>query len=124
LASRAALTAINIVEEENLADNAARQGNTMMAELERMKEKHAGLGDVRGMGLAIGLEMVEDKKTKEPSPRLAKAVVQEAWKSGLAMIAPIGFYGNVIRIAPPLIINDDQVEEGLGILEEALAACH
>jgi len=124
LASRAALTAISIVEEEKLADNAARQGNTMMAELERMKEKHAGLGDVRGMGLAIGLEMVEDKKTKEPSPRLAKAVVQEAWKRGLAMIAPIGFYGNVIRIAPPLIINDDEVEEGLGILEEALAACH
>jgi len=123
LSCRAAVTAIKIVEEEKLAANAARQGKRMMAALNGMKGKFRGLGDIRGMGLAIGLEMVEDKKSKEPSARLAKAVIQEAWKRGLAMIAPIGFYGNVIRIAPPLVINDGEVDEGLGIVEEALKAC-
>ncbi len=124
LSTRAALAAIEIIEREGLVENAARMGELFGQRFEEMKKQVEQLGDVRGMGLVWGLEIVEDKKSKEPAPELAKAIVHEAFKRGLVMIAPIGMFGNVLRVAPPLVINEQQAQESLDIFEAALkAAC-
>jgi len=120
LSCRAALASIRIIEQERLAENAARVGESMMQRCKRMQERSPILGDVRGMGLALGLEFVKDKKTKEPAPDLTKRVVDACYRKGLLLIAPIGFYGNVIRIAPPLMISEALAQIGLDILEEVL----
>jgi 4-aminobutyrate aminotransferase-like enzyme len=122
VSSRAALAAIDIIEREGLVQNAAGLGRLMMDELEGMKREFEPIGDIRGMGLAIGVEVVTDRASKTPAPDLTRRIVQEAFQRGLCMIAPIGMHGNVIRIAPPLVITEDQVRMGLGILNAALRA--
>jgi 4-aminobutyrate aminotransferase-like enzyme len=122
VSARAGLAAIEIIEREGLVDNAARLGEMMMAEFRRMATQIEPLGDVRGMGLAIGLELVADKASKKPAPELTKRIVQEAYRRGLCLIAPIGMYGNVIRVAPPLVITEDQARLGLQLLAEAVRA--
>jgi len=122
LCCAAALASIEIIEREKLAERAARLGEMMMARFEAMKECFEPLGDVRGMGLAIGLEMVTDKHTRTPDPGATKRLVKECWQRGLLLIAPIGFYGNVIRIAPPLTIEEELLWKGVDIIEDALSA--
>lgn len=122
LSCRAALAAIKIVEDEDLPANSARVGGQMMERLIQMQADHECLGDVRGQGLVIGLEIVEDKESKTPAPELTKRIIHEAYLRGLAMIAPIGLHGNVIRIAPPLVITAEQAQAGLDILDQAFAA--
>ncbi len=92
----------------------------MLQAFNEMKDKVEQLGDVRGQGLVLGLEMVTDKKSKTPEPELARRVVYEAYQRGLTMIAPIGMFGNVIRVAPPLVITREEVEESLDIFEASL----
>lgn len=121
LCSRAALTSIDIIEEEKLSDRAASAGKMMLDRLNQMKAKYEIVGDVRGMGLAVGIEIVKDKASKTPDSAATRAITQEAFKKGLILIAPIGFYGNVIRIAPPLVISDELLNKGLNILEQAIA---
>ncbi len=120
LSCRAALAAIKIIEDEDLPGNSARVGAIMMDELSEMKERVEIVGDVRGMGLVIGIEIVEDKQSKTPAEQKTKDIVHESYKRGLAMIAPIGLEHNVIRIAPPLVITEAQARSGLGILREAI----
>ena len=120
LCSRAALTAIEIIEEERLADKADKLGKLMLDRLNEMKAKYEVVGDVRGMGLAVGIELVKDKKSKAPDAELTRRITQEAFKKGLILIAPIGFYGNVIRIAPPLVIPENLMMKGLDIVEEVI----
>ena len=122
LACRAACAAIEIIQEENLAANAAAIGAKMMAAFNEMAPKVENLGDVRGMGLAIGLEIVRDKKSKEPAPDLAKRLIHECYQRGLAMMAPIGLFGSVLRIAPPLVITEDEAMTGVSIIHDALKA--
>jgi len=122
LSCRAALAALRILETEGLVENSARQGAVLLRAFTAMLERHASLGDVRGQGLVLGLELVADKQSKTPAPELARRVVWEACRRGLVMIAPLGMYGNVLRVAPPLVITDEQVQESLGIFEEALQA--
>ncbi|MDH7482122.1 MAG: aspartate aminotransferase family protein [Armatimonadota bacterium] len=122
LCSRAALTAIQIIEEEGLAERAADLGQKMLNRLNEMKEKYEMVGDVRGMGLAVGVEVVKDKVSKAPDAEMTRRITQEAFKRGLILIAPIGFYGNVIRIAPPLVIPEDLMMKGLDILEAAISS--
>jgi len=121
LSAAAALASIDIIVLENLAENARKLGETMDAAFREMMDRAPKLGDVRGMGLAYALEMVDSRDTKAPSPAAAKRVVEESFRRGLALIAPIGFHGNVIRIAPPLSIGEDALKIGLGIIDEALA---
>jgi 4-aminobutyrate aminotransferase/(S)-3-amino-2-methylpropionate transaminase len=120
LSCRGALTAIEVLLKEDLPQRAMELGKRMEARLLEMATRSPYLGDVRGQGLVWGLELVRDKGTKEPAPELCKQVVEEACKRGLLMIAPIGFYGNVLRIAPPLVIEDDQLVAALSILEIVL----
>lgn len=122
LCSRAALTAIEIIEEEKLSERADRLGRLMLDRISAMASKYSIIGDVRGMGLAIGVEIVSNPKSKAPDGAKTRRITQEAFKRGLLLIAPIGFYSNVIRIAPPLVIPDELVSKGLDILDESIAS--
>ena len=120
LSCRAALAAIEIIEEEKLPERAARTSERMMSRFREMQAKYPIVGDARGMGLSIGIEIVKDPKTKEPAADLAKAIVDRAFRKGLIMIAPVGFHDNVIRIAPPLVIPDELSDRAVDIFEEAV----
>ena len=122
LSSRAALAAIDIIERERLPERAAALGERMAERFAKMQRKIKQIGDVRGQGLVFGIEMVSDRRTKEPAKALTKRIIYEAYLRGLCLIAPIGMYGNVIRIAPPLVITAEQMEEGMDILEAAMKA--
>lgn len=118
--SRIALKNIEIIQKENLVKNSRKVGKFMLERLKQMEEKYGVVGEVRGLGLAIGVEIVKDKKTKEPDAKLAKKIVKECYHKGLLMIAPIGLFGNVLRICPPLVITEREAREGLDILEEVI----
>lgn len=118
--SSAAVTAVlEIFETENLVENSAKMGEYMKAELKRIAQKCPYLGDVRGMGLVMGLEFVTDKQTKEPAPQLMKQIIDKCAAKGL-LVGLVGMYGNVLRVAPPLVITKDLADESLAIMEEVL----
>src|ERR1022692_494610 len=94
---------IDVIEEDDLRTNASEVGGHFRKKLEELQQKHPLIGDVRGMGLMQALELVEDRTTKQPSPAGTNAVMEEARKRGL-LIGKGGFYGNVIRMSPPLNI--------------------
>jgi len=121
LCARGALAAIEIIEEEKLVENSAKIGAMLMDAFNDMKRDYEIVGDVRGMGLAIGIEIVRDKAGKEPAPDLTKEIIMRAARRGLMLIAAIGFYGNVIRIAPPLMISEELAVRGAQILAESIA---
>ena len=95
-------------------------GNIMQERLTALQSRSGILGDVRGQGLVWGLELVKDKYAKDPAPALTKALIDTACRKGLVMIAPIGFHGNVVRIAPPLVIEEEMLIAALNILEQSL----
>jgi len=114
-ASAAALVTVQTILEENLVENSARVGALMLEKFLSFKEKYPFVGDVRGKGLLIGIELVKDKRTRE---RLDKAhtrmIFQECLKRGLLMMG----YNAEIRINPPLIIDEETAEEGIAIMDE------
>ena len=112
---------IDVIEEDDLRTNAAEVGGYFRKKLEELREKHALIGDVRGMGLMQALELVEDRTTKQPSPASTTALMEEARKRGL-LLGKGGFYGNVIRMSPPLNISKADVDEAVRILDESFAA--
>ncbi|MBZ5705827.1 MAG: aminotransferase class III-fold pyridoxal phosphate-dependent enzyme, partial [Acidobacteriia bacterium] len=112
---------IDVIEEDDLRTNAAVVGGYFRQKLEELQAKHPLIGDVRGMGLMQALELVEDRQTKQPSPKGTNAVMEEARKRGL-LIGKGGFYGNVIRMSPPLNISKADVDEAARILDDSFAA--
>ena len=122
LASRAALTAISIIEEEKLVDNSAKMGELFKARFEKIQAKHEQLGDIRGMGLVWGLELVADADSKKPDADLTRRTIDNCFQRGLCVIAPIGAYKSVIRVAPPLVISEAEANESLDIFEDAFEA--
>ena len=122
MSSRAARAAIEIIERERLHERAAALGKQMGDRFAQMMKRIKAIGDVRGQGLVYGIELVVDRKKKTPAKALTKRVILEAYQRGLCLIAPIGMFGNVIRIAPPLVITEAQMHEGLDILEAAMKA--
>jgi 4-aminobutyrate aminotransferase-like enzyme len=119
LASAAGLASLEIITRENLVENAERVGRPMLAKLEAMKEKHRIIGDVRGRGLLLGLDLVRDRRSKElVSKDFTKALFQECLRRGLVAMS----YTPVIRINPPLSIDEATALEGLEILDEAIGA--
>jgi 4-aminobutyrate aminotransferase/(S)-3-amino-2-methylpropionate transaminase len=121
VASAAVLAVIDIMEHENLVANALRIGRLMKSRLEEIQEKSKILGDVRGSGLVMGLELVRDKETKEPAPDLTKQVIHTCAESGL-LVGSVGIFGNVIRVAPPLVMNETEAAESLDIMEKVLTS--
>ena len=117
LAAAAGLATLDIILKENLVKNAERVGAVMLARLQTLKEKYRFIGDVRGKGLMLGLELVKDPATKEPLPKDAtRALFQECLKRGLVAMC----YSHIIRINPPLVISEETALRGLAILDEAM----
>lgn len=120
LACEAALAVLDIIESENLLDKAQELGNTLLTHLLELKEKYALIGDVRGLGPMIAIELVKDRNTREPAAAETKALVSYCYARGLIILA-CGTYGNVVRFLMPLVITDEQLKKGLGIINDGFA---
>ncbi len=116
--TRAALTTIEIIEDEGLVENADKVGAAALERLQDMKRKHACIGDVRGRGLLIGIELVTDRATKAPAKDLAEATMYAALDRGLSFKTTMG---NVLTLTPPLTITHAEMHDALDRLEDALA---
>ncbi len=121
LGCAAALAVIDIMEEEKINERGAVLGQLVMDRLNKLGEKYDAIGEVRGLGSMVAVELVKDRTTKEPNKELTNAIIAEANNRGLLVISA-GAYGNVLRFLMPLVITDEQVAEGLDILEEAFEA--
>jgi 4-aminobutyrate aminotransferase / (S)-3-amino-2-methylpropionate transaminase / 5-aminovalerate transaminase len=119
LSCAAALAVLDIMEEENLPENARRIGEIIKVRLDEISENSKYIGDVRGRGLVMGIEFVEDKKTKEPSPKKTLEFINRCSQKGL-LVGRVGMFGNVIRVAPPLVINEEEADEALNIIEAVM----
>ena len=117
--ARAALTTIEIIEDEHLVENAARMGAIALERLEAMKRKHAVIGDVRGRGLLIGIDLVQDRDSHARANDLAEAVMYRALDAGLSFKTTMG---NVLTLTPPLTVTEAQMLQALDILDEAIGA--
>ena len=115
----AALAVLDIFEEENLLQQARELGQKVRQRFDAFKEQFEIIGDVRGLGPMLALELVKDRETKAPADEEAKAMVQACLQKGLVILA-CGTFGNVIRILMPLNIGEAELEKGLAIMEEGL----
>ena len=119
IACRAGIEVLNVIEQAKLLDRAVAIGKIIRKRFEDMKKKYTIIGDIRGLGAMIGMELVKDPVTREPAKKECSAVVQECLRNGLIMPSA-GLYGNVLRMLVTLVITDDQLNEGLDILDAAL----
>jgi 4-aminobutyrate aminotransferase/(S)-3-amino-2-methylpropionate transaminase len=119
VAQAAALAVLDIFEEEQLVARAERIGETLRARMLTWKERFAQVGDVRGLGAMLAIELVRDPATKEPAPELATAVADEAARQGLLLLKS-GIYSNCIRVLTPLVVTDAELDEALAVWEQAL----
>ena len=119
--SVAAKATIELIEEDRLMDNADVVGSYYRDKLEKLKEKHDLIGDVRGMGLMQAIEFVKDRATKEPAPEATNQFMEQCRKRGL-LVGKGGLFGNVIRTSPPLNISKTDVDDAIRIMDLALTA--
>jgi 4-aminobutyrate aminotransferase len=117
--ARAALTTIQIIEDEELVANAAKVGASALARLHDMKSKHALIGDVRGLGFLLGIELVTSRVSKAPAKAAAEAVMYRALEKGLSFKTT---FGNVLTLTPPLTVTEMQMTKALDIIDEAIAS--
>ncbi|MGB7070604.1 MAG: aspartate aminotransferase family protein [Pyrinomonadaceae bacterium] len=122
VSTAAALAVIKIIEDESLRTNAGVVGGYLREKFEELKEKYPIVGDVRGMGLMQGIELVKDRKTKEPNPEAVLKVFEETKRQGV-LIGKGGLYGNVIRTGMMLNSTKDNVDELIKALDAGLALC-
>jgi 4-aminobutyrate aminotransferase/(S)-3-amino-2-methylpropionate transaminase len=121
VAQAAALAVLDIIEDEHLVERAAQIGETMRSRMLTWQDRFPAIGDVRGLGAMLALELVEDRATKRPASALATAVVEHALQRGLVLLKA-GIYSNCIRVLCPLTLTDEQLDEALSVWEEALEA--
>ena len=117
IASRAALTTIEIIEEEELVENARRMGERALERLQDMKDRHPLIGNVRGRGLMIGIELVLDRDTKEKAVEETEAIMYFALEKGLSFKSMMK---NVVTLSPPLVITEHEMDKALKIIDECL----
>ena len=115
----AALKAIEAIEQEKLLDRATELGKIAKARLESMKGKYTIIGDVRGIGLSIGIELVKNRETKEPAAKETGEILGRCHARGL-IIMSCGALKNIIRLMPPIVIKENELEKGLVILEAVI----
>ncbi|HYK83597.1 MAG TPA: acetyl ornithine aminotransferase family protein [Gemmatimonadales bacterium] len=113
----AALATLDVVQHE-LLPNVPRLGARLLAGVERLQHKYAAIGDVRGRGLMIGVEFVRDRATREPAPAVPRALVERAFQRGLLLL---GAGKSALRLAPPLVVNEHDVDTALAILDDCLS---
>ncbi|MEN6384928.1 MAG: aspartate aminotransferase family protein [Phycisphaerales bacterium] len=116
MACAAALACIQAIEEENLLERSAHLGELAIKRMEKMKAEHPIVGDVRAKGCLMGIELVKDKKTKEPFDKAGALVYQKAFRKGLAWIPA----GHILRMSPPIVMEDEVLLKGLDIIDEAI----
>jgi len=121
VALAAAAAVLDVFEEEGLNDRADRIGETILGRMQEWQRRHDRIGDVRGLGAMLAIELVEDRTTKRPAPQLASAVAEEAANRGL-LLMKAGIHSNCIRVLCPLVISAAELDEALGAWDEALAA--
>ncbi|MGH9479135.1 MAG: aspartate aminotransferase family protein [Terriglobales bacterium] len=112
---------LDYIEEKNLLVHAQTVGEYLKSQLQHLQQKYPLIGDIRGMGLLIGLELVRDRQSKEPAPKETNALLARC-RDQRVLVGKGGLYGNVIRISPPMNINSGDVDEFVRRLDRALAA--
>jgi 4-aminobutyrate aminotransferase/4-aminobutyrate aminotransferase/(S)-3-amino-2-methylpropionate transaminase len=117
MACAAALASIEVIEEENILDNVRSTGRFIRKRLEKMKQEHPIIGDIKASGFLLGIELVKDLDTKEPFDEAGKLVYQKAFRKGLAWIPA----GHILRMSPPLIMDEKYAGMGLDMIEESIA---
>ena len=118
IACATALKVLELIEREKVVDQAAVLGKKLQKRLDEFYDRYEIIGDVRGKGPMLAMELVKDRKTKEPNPEAASKVMKTCLGAGLLTLKA-GLYGNCIRLHPPLTIGDELLEKGLTIMEEA-----
>jgi 4-aminobutyrate aminotransferase/(S)-3-amino-2-methylpropionate transaminase len=121
VAQAAALAVLDVMAEERIPERAAAIGEEIRRRMESWQERHDAIGDVRGLGAMLAIELVGDRASKAPAADIATAVVDEAFRNGLLLLKS-GIHGNCIRVLAPLTIADAELDEALGIWEQALDA--
>ena len=121
VAQAAALAVLDVIGEEDLCARAEVLGGTMRARMDGWRERFPQIGDVRGLGAMLAIELVRDPDTKAPDSDTATAVVEEAARNGLLLLRS-GIYSNCIRVLSPLTLSDGELDEALGVWEQALEA--
>ncbi|MGH3104915.1 MAG: 4-aminobutyrate--2-oxoglutarate transaminase [Gaiellaceae bacterium] len=121
VAQAAALAVLDVFEDEGLVERAAEVGESIRARMLSWEERFPAIGDVRGLGAMLAIELVRDRATKEPAPELAAKVIQAARERGLLLLKS-GIYSNCIRVLVPLVISDAELDEALGVWAQAIDA--
>lgn len=123
LPAAAGLAVLEAIEEERLVERAREQGEYLLGRLRELQTAHEQIGDVRGRGLLVGLELVEDRESRRPADALGAAVTAECLRRGLSMnIVRAGSGANCFRMAPPLTISEDEIDLAVEILDSSLKA--
>jgi 4-aminobutyrate aminotransferase-like enzyme len=116
MACAAALASIEVIEEENLCVRSAHLGKILLKRMKEMENQYAIIGETRGLGCLLGIELVKNKATKEPFEEAGRLVYQKAFRKGLAWIPA----GHILRMSPPLVMDDEVAMKGLDIIEESI----
>jgi 4-aminobutyrate aminotransferase/(S)-3-amino-2-methylpropionate transaminase len=119
VALAAAHAVLDVIEEEGLVERAAAIGDTIRSRMHAWQGRFEQIGDVRGLGAMLAMELVHDRASKDPAPELLSALSEEAFRNGL-LLAHAGIYSNVIRSLVPLVVTDSELEEALDVWEGAL----
>jgi 4-aminobutyrate aminotransferase len=114
----AGIATMQVIKEEKLVNNAAKLGKYLKRRLEEMMDRYPLIGDVRGRGMMIGVELVKDTRTKAPAAEEALKLSYRAWQLGLVLLV-VGTFANVLEITPPLTISREQIDEGMAILDKS-----
>jgi len=121
VAQAAALAVLDVFEDESLVERAAQIGETIRVRMQAWQQRWDAIGDVRGLGAMLAIELVHDRATKDPAPELASAVIDAASERGLLLLKS-GIYSNCIRVLVPLVVSESELEEALGAWEDALGS--
>jgi 2,2-dialkylglycine decarboxylase (pyruvate) len=116
---------LDVIEEEHLAERAQARGNYLLDRLRELQGQHEHIGDVRGLGLLCGLELVESRETRQPADALGSALTDECQRRGLSINlvrGGTGGHASCLRMAPPLTISEDEIDLAVTILDDALHA--
>lgn len=113
----AAMATLRLLQDEYVA-NSAKIGEFLLVRLERLMDRHPAIGDVRGLGLMLGIEIVKDRKTKEKAPELRDAIIYECFRRGLLILAA---GPSTIRLSPPLMVDEEQAQFAVDTLSEVIA---
>jgi 4-aminobutyrate aminotransferase/(S)-3-amino-2-methylpropionate transaminase len=121
IAQAAALAVLDVFEDESLVEQAVQIGETIRGRMQAWQQRWDAIGDVRGLGAMLAIELVHDRDTKDPAPELASQAVEAAAARGLLLLKS-GIYSNCIRVLVPLVVSEGELDEALGVWEDALAS--